>query len=132
HQWLVSGRDNPVTDFNVLPEQHQVKTPADAANLLARYRQIPHTIDNGIGHLRDGAGKGLYADAESVRRAIDLVDGQLATPLDKWALVRPALEAHPAWSEKERSAFAGDLRAVVGGEIKTALARYRKLLADEI
>jgi uncharacterized protein (DUF885 family) len=132
HQWQVSARDNPVTDFNVLPEQHLVKTPADGANLVARYRRIPLHVDNTIGHLRDGASKGLFADAESVRRAIDLLDGQLKTELDRWALVRPALEAHPSWSQADRSQFARDVRAVVGGEVKAAFARYRKLLGDEI
>jgi len=132
HQWLVSSRDNPITEFNVLPEQHLVKSPADGANLVARYRQIPRYVDNQIGHLRDGASKGLYADAESVRRTIDLVDGQLATDLDRWSLVRPALAAHPSWSEADRGRLAAAVRRVVGGEVKAAFQRYRKLLGDEI
>ncbi|HEU5061327.1 MAG TPA: DUF885 domain-containing protein [Kofleriaceae bacterium] len=132
HQWLVSSGRNPVTDFNILPEQHIVKTPADGANLLARYRSIPRRVDEQIGHLRDGASKGLYADAESLRRTIDLVDGQLATDLDRWALVRPAQAPRPGWSAEARERFARDVRQVVGGEIKKAFQRYRALLADEI
>ena len=131
-QWRVSAGSNPVAEFNVLPEQHLVKSPTDGANLVARYRQIPRWVDNQIGHLRDGAKKGLYADAESVRRTIDLVDGQLKTELDRWALVRPAVAEHPGWSQAQRSRFAAEVRQVVGGEIKAAFARYRALLADEI
>ena len=132
HQWLVSVRDNPVAELNILPEQHIVKTPGDAANLVARYRQIPRYVDVQIGHLRDGAGKGLVADAESVRRTIDLLDGQLAARVDSWALVRPALAPRPAWSAADRDRFAREVREVIGGEVKPAFQRYRKLLADEI
>jgi uncharacterized protein (DUF885 family) len=67
-----------------------------------------------------------------VRRAIDLVDGQLATPLDKWSLVRPALAPRRGWSDKDRAAFAAEVRAVVGGDVKAAFARYRKVVAEEI
>ncbi len=132
HQWLVSSGNNPITELNVLPEQHIVTSPADGANLLARYRQIPRNVDDQIGHLRDGARQGLFADAESVRRTIDLLDGQLAAELDRWALVRPALAPRPTWRAEERQAFARDLRQVVGGEVKQAFERYRALLRDEI
>jgi uncharacterized protein (DUF885 family) len=132
HQWLVSSGNNPVTELNILPEQHKVKTPADGANLLARYRSIPRRVDEQIGHLRDGAEKGLFADAESVRRTVELLDGQLKADLDGWALVRPALAPHPGWPDQVRARFARDVRQVVGGEIKQAFQRYRALLADEI
>jgi uncharacterized protein (DUF885 family) len=131
-QWLVSSGNNPVTELNILPEQHIVKTPADGANLLARYRQIPRSVDDRIGHLRDGAKKGLFADAESVRRTVELLDRQLSADLDGWALVRPALAPHPTWRAGDRETFARDVRQVIGGDVKEAFERYRKVLRDEL
>jgi uncharacterized protein (DUF885 family) len=132
HLWNVSSRANPIADFNVLPEMHVVKSPADGRNLIARYRQIARSADNSAGHLRAGAEKGLFANAESVRRTIDLIDGQLAAPLDKWALLEPAAAQRPGWDEPERARFAGDLRQAVEREVRPAFARYREVLADEI
>ncbi|HWM87958.1 MAG TPA: DUF885 domain-containing protein, partial [Kofleriaceae bacterium] len=132
HLWTVSARSNPVASFNVLPEMHKVVTPADGRNLLARYRLIPRSVDNGIVHLRSGAEKGLFANAESVRRTIALIDGQMTTPIEKWSLLEPAAEARKGWAEQERTRFADSLRQVVEREIRPAFARYREVLADEI
>ncbi|HKE15914.1 MAG TPA: DUF885 domain-containing protein [Kofleriaceae bacterium] len=132
HLWNVSARSNPVADLNVLPEMHTIATPADAHRLIARYRQISRSVDNSIAHLRDGARQGLVAGAESVRRTIALVEGQLAAPLDRWPLVEPAAAPRPGWGDGEQARFASELRRVVDTEVRPAFARYRAVLADEI
>ena len=78
---VVKARENATLaepdEFNVLPEHHVVKTPADGRNLVRRYGLIPRNVDNDIGHLREGMRKGLFADAETVRRTIQLIDRHL-------------------------------------------------------
>jgi uncharacterized protein (DUF885 family) len=132
HLWNVSARANPIADLNVLPEMHVVVTPADGRNLVARYKQIARSIDNSIGHLRTGAERGMFAGAESVRRAVALIDGQLAAPLDKWPLLKPAAAPHADWPAGEQARFAASLRQVVEDDVRPAYVRYRALLADEI
>ncbi len=133
HKWTVSARDNPVVGFNTLPERHKIATVADANNLLERYRKIPHSVGNSLDNLRAGLREGLVADAESLRRTIEMIDAQLAKPIDEWSLLDPIRDpgAHRDWSESERAAFARDLRAVVQDSIKPAYQRYRELL-DEL
>jgi len=130
--WNVSVGANPIADFNVLPEMHTVKTAADGRNLIARYRKIARSVDNTIGHLRNGAKKGLFASAESVRRTIALVDGQLAAPTEKWPLYEPATAAHPDWSAADRAELERAVRQVVEEEVRPAFTRFRATLADEI
>jgi uncharacterized protein (DUF885 family) len=132
HLWNVSARNNPIAQMNVLPQMHVVKTPADGRNLVARYRQIPRMVDNDLGHLRVGASRGLLANAESVRRTVEMIDGQLAAPLDKWPLVEPASAPHVDWSEQDRTELAGALRQVLEAEVRPAFVRYRAVLAEEI
>jgi uncharacterized protein (DUF885 family) len=132
HLWNVSARANPVAELNVLPAKHVVKTPADGRKLVARYRQIARSVDSSIALLRTGAGRGLVAGAESVRRAIAMVEGQLAEPTGKWVLLGPARAPRPGWSADERSRLASELREVVEQDVRPAFERYRKLLAEEI
>lgn len=68
--WSVSPRGNPVGQFNRLPESHKVESVEDGANLLARYRAVPGSVDNTIAALRAGAAKGLVANAETLRRTL--------------------------------------------------------------
>jgi uncharacterized protein (DUF885 family) len=131
-EWSVSSQDNPVQQWNYLPELHQVDTTADGANLLARYKKISGWIDNDIANLTRGADKGLYANAESVKRAIKMIEKQLADPLDEWPLMEPTKKEHKGWSEKDLSLFRTDLRIEVEANIKPALARYLSLLQTKI
>ena len=132
HKWSVSAFGTPVSRFNRLPEQHRLATPADGRTLLARYRAIPDSVDHSIGHLRAGLQEGLVANAESVRRAIELVDGQLAKPVTEWPMVERVREAKALarWSEDERTALVRDIEVQVREHIKPAFTRYRALLAD--
>jgi uncharacterized protein (DUF885 family) len=132
HLWNVTARANPVAELSALPAKHVVKTPADGRNLVARYRQIARSVDNSMSHLRAGAQRGLHPGAESVRRAIAMVDGQLAEPTEKWVHYGPARAPRPGWSAGERSRLAGELRQVVEQDVRPAFERYRKLLSEEV
>jgi uncharacterized protein (DUF885 family) len=136
HLWVVSANDNPVTDFNLLPEQHKVTDAATADSLLARYRLIPRAIDDMAANLRHGLSRGKTASAESVRRTLALIEGQLAAPVADWALLAPARavasQRGPGMSDQHRQRFATELDDVVAQWIRPALERYRDVLRDEI
>jgi len=136
HLWSVSAYDNPVTEFNLLPEQHEVKDAATADSLLARYRLIPRAIDDMAANLRQGLSRRKTASAESVRRALALIEGQLAAPAESWALLAPAREVAgqrgPGMTDEHRQRFAVELEKVVIEWIRPALERYRDVLRDEI
>jgi uncharacterized protein (DUF885 family) len=131
-QWTVSARDNPMVDWNRLPEDHPVETVADGRNLIARYRAIPTYIDNALALLRDGMANGRVATHESVRRTIEQLDQTLAEPLDGWPLLDPLKEPHADWSASDREQFAVDLRAAVKNDVARGYARYRDALRDEV
>jgi uncharacterized protein (DUF885 family) len=133
HLWAVSAGNNPVTDYNTLPQQHRVNGAKDAENLIARYRLIPRAIDDRAANLRLGLEKGLVANAESVRRVIALVDGQLGTPLMDWALLEPARQKRlPGLEGQAYQRFARELETIVEQFIQPALQRYRDVLASEV
>jgi uncharacterized protein (DUF885 family) len=124
-EWTIDPRySNPVIRHSYLPEIHRVRSPADAANLLARYRLIPRAIDNDVALLAIGADKGLFATCESTRRVVDLVRRQLAQPLDRWPLLQPA--------RAEMHGLAEELTMVVQCEIAPALERYRQFVEDRL
>jgi uncharacterized protein (DUF885 family) len=132
HEWQISSGDNPVSDYNYLPENHRVETPADGANLVARYRQVAASIDNTIAHLRAGAAAGRFSTRESIRRVVAMVDKQVAEPLEQWPLMRPAGAEHAQWSPAELDTFRSELRGVVETQIKPALERYGAFLKSDI
>jgi uncharacterized protein (DUF885 family) len=130
--WNLSANNNPVTQWSYLPKRHPITGPDSARNLVARYRQIAGAIDAEIANLRLGLEQGLVANAESVRRVLRLVDDQLAEDDGDWALMEPAKVGHDALSADQQAALARDITAIVSGEIRPALARYRAVLADEL
>jgi uncharacterized protein (DUF885 family) len=136
HLWSVSANDNPVTRFNLLPQQHAVTDAASADSLLARYRLIPRAIDDMAANLRQGLTRGKIASAESVRRTLALIDGQLAAPIADWAMLAPARavaeQRGQGMTDEHRQRFAVELTKLVTEWIRPALERYRDVLRDEV
>jgi uncharacterized protein (DUF885 family) len=129
--WTLSPRDNPVTIYNELHEVHAVETVEDGANLVARYGQIPRAIDDTIANLARGKAAGLFSTRESTRRVIDMVNKQLAEPIEDWPMLKPLAGEHPRWSRAELSTFAERLSAAVAA-IKPALERYGAFLEQSL
>ncbi|HWO21628.1 MAG TPA: DUF885 domain-containing protein [Kofleriaceae bacterium] len=139
HEWTVdSGGSSLLGELSYLVEQHTVKTPDDAQNLVARMRQGAALIDATIANLGRGLAAGRVASAEKVRRAIDQLDAELGRPADSWAMAQPRWAAPPAadtpdpWPAGARARVAAELRAVVAAELLSALVRYRDFLRDRV
>jgi uncharacterized protein (DUF885 family) len=132
HLWAVSAASNPVSAINILPRQHPIPTPQAGELLVSRYRGVALQVDRYIANLRRGADEGLFATAESIRRALALVDKQLKDPVAHWALLSPVKEVHSGWEAAAGRAFDVTLRAVVEEQVAPAFARYRDLLRDEL
>lgn len=130
--WNVSARGNAVSRANRLPELHAIPTPADGANLLARYRAVPGDVDVEIANLRRGLADGRTATRETLRRLHAMVAAQRDEPLEDWALLDPADAPLDGWPDGDRRGFREDLRRVVDGEIRPAIARYAAFLRDTL
>jgi uncharacterized protein (DUF885 family) len=133
HLWSVSAYGNAAVAYSRLHEEHKVATPADGENLSSRYRQIARNIDDEIANLRRGAAIGLFSTHESVRRALEMIDGQLAKPVEKWTLYEPAKSAGKhGWRDEQASAFTAAITETLHDSVRPAVARYRRVLAEEI
>jgi uncharacterized protein (DUF885 family) len=130
-EWTVDPRSNPVTEWNELPDLHPMKSPEDGDHLVARYRRIPAAVDDDIAALQRGVARGVFANAESTRRVIEMVDKQIAQPIDEWPLIAPGRAVHDGWSADRSQRFAADLRAAAV-DVKGALERYRAFLAEHV
>ena len=161
HEWVVdAGGGSIFGELSYLVEQHGVKTPDDAKNLIARMRQGAKLFDDTAANLTLGLAAGRVSSAEKLRRAIAQLDAELdklpqemtsrresssassslagARPTDKpyeaWAMATPTwTSADPdPWPEGERDALNAQLRAVVSSEIVPAVVRYRDFLRERL
>jgi uncharacterized protein (DUF885 family) len=132
-RWSVSASSNPLERFNGLPKLHPWRNPDDGANLLERYRAIAPAIDDAIERLKIGLAEGRVADAESMRRVVRMIDGQLERDLEHWPLVEPTTRPAPAgWDTTAHARLGQQLHEVVADQIRPALARYRDFVRDEL
>jgi uncharacterized protein (DUF885 family) len=131
-EWSIAAVDNPLTRWNYLPEGHPVDTPESGDALVARYTQIATSIDHVIANLRRGLARGLVANAESARRTSEMIQKQLAQPIDEWPLLDPTEREHPGWPEQRLMSYREALRRAVIEQIRPAFGRYYTLLVEEI
>lgn len=134
HEWSLSARTHALVDVNQLAEDTVVDRPAAGRALVARYRALPASIDLQIENLRAGLRAGRVANADSLRLVVQMLDDELAAPVDGVPMLAPIGRAATAdgWTDDERTAFATDLRAAVNDGIRPALGRYRDVIRDEL
>jgi uncharacterized protein (DUF885 family) len=137
HEWTVdSGGGSLFGELSYLVESHTVKTPRDAANLVARMKLATKLIDDTIGNLSVGLAARRVASAEKVRRAVDQLDAELAKPALTWAMAQPTWatpgDREDAWPAGERDRLVRELRAVISREVSPGIARLRDFLRDRL
>jgi uncharacterized protein (DUF885 family) len=133
HEWQLSARENPFAEYAYwIGEAHQVKTPADARNVVSRLGQVAQALDDTIANPRTGLANGRVASAEGVRRTIAQLDGELAKPIAEWPIAAHAKKAYEGWPAGAADAFKADVLRIVEREIEPAVTRYRDALKTEV
>ena len=124
--WSVNPRDSPLGFATRLAELAVVNDAASADALTRRFQALPTWIDREVEHLRRGVADGLFANAESTRRVIEMIDGELATS----APDSPMMAVELLVDDPE--AVHAVLLGVIQDEIRPALKRYADFLRTEI
>jgi uncharacterized protein (DUF885 family) len=124
--WSVSTRNNPLGELVEMTMLARVDGADRGAGLLQRYRSFAPIIDAQIVDLRDGLARGLVGDAETLRRTIEMLDRQLASPIDEWSALEPIAKL-PADDPLRAAAH-----EAVATQIEPALRRYVAALRDEL
>lgn len=133
--WAVSTRDNPLEILNGAVGRAALGDAGEGEDLIARLNSFDPVLDAELAGLRDGLGRGLVADAGTLERILEMVEGQLAAPVDEWSLLtepRDRVAEAPGWTAKERAAFEVELRASIEAKLRPGLERYAALLRDEL
>ncbi len=137
HEWNVDAANDggPLGELTTVVETHTVKTPRDAANLVARIARGGVLIGDTIANLERGLANGRVASAEKVRRMLDQLDRELVKPIERWEMNTPKWATAPApdpWPAGERDRQLQALRDLVGREIQPGLVRLRAFLHDRV
>ncbi|MCP4447795.1 MAG: DUF885 domain-containing protein [Myxococcales bacterium] len=130
-RWSVSARNNPVSSANGIADDHIISDLASARNLIKRYEQVAGSIDDSIANLRSGIVQGRVANAESIRRTVALVEGQLAQDFSQWNLLKP-VKVIEGIEDAGAAALAARVRTIVETDIKAGFERYLAFLGSEL
>jgi uncharacterized protein (DUF885 family) len=134
-QWVIeAGGGSLFSEVSYLVESHVVKTPEDAANVVARMTQIGRIFDDSIANLQLGLASGRVSSREKVRRAIEQLDKELGTSPESWAMSKPewASAENDAWPAGARARLVGELRAAIATQVTPAATRFREFLRDRV
>lgn len=119
----IDPMDGPQTELLNIPSYQPIRTDAEAAALLDRWRAIPAHLDQVGENLRRGAAEERIGVRMLCTKVLDQLDELLARPDDDWPLADPA---------KDRPGIRDELLRVIGEEVRPAFERYRGVIADEI
>ncbi|HET9539196.1 MAG TPA: DUF885 domain-containing protein [Candidatus Limnocylindria bacterium] len=115
------------------PSYQPLRDQADGRDMLARWRAIAPTLAEMEASVRRGLAEGRSPIRASVARVVEQLDDVLARPDAEGPLLAPLAErSDSGWSGADWQAFAAQLEAVVSGEARPAIARFRAFIADEI
>ncbi|MEM7160138.1 MAG: DUF885 domain-containing protein [Myxococcota bacterium] len=131
-EWNIHVHQNPVGEALGLHEGFVLETPQDGANLVARYRAVGPLVDQELEALERGAADGLVANARSLSRLLELIEGRLAEPVEQWSMLEPIVRLPTEWPEDDRRRIAGELRNALTEVVHPAFVRYRDFVRDRL
>ncbi|HCP44767.1 MAG TPA: DUF885 domain-containing protein [Deltaproteobacteria bacterium] len=131
-RWAVSPWSNALTRINRIPEHRKVETPSDADNLVSRYQAVPGYVDGLLANLRLGLSEGRVANRESIRRILEMIDGELAEDVEQSVLLAPLEVVYAEWPSGALERFRDNLRAAVLEQVRPSVIRYRDFLEQEV
>lgn len=122
--WTVDQLDGPQVAFSTLAALQAVRTPAERALVLARWRRMAPYLDQHIANLHAGLDRGYGAARISVERVIGQLDRLVAQRPDSSPFYAPARRM-----DSKDPAFAKVLLGLVRDSVVPAFRRYRDFLA---
>lgn len=108
--------------------QINAPAPENAWDLVARHRQVDTLLGGAVERFRAGLSAGRTPARLVIDRALNQIEGYLASPLDDDPFTTFAGPAD--WDDEE--AWRADLRSAAEEVIRPAFARYRDVLRDEL
>jgi uncharacterized protein (DUF885 family) len=130
--YTVDAMIGPQNSFMSIPSFQPLDDPADGEAMLSRWRAMGPWLDDLIASLRGGLASGRAPVAGSVRRVLDQLDQLLSRPVESWTLLAPLAQQPAGWPDLEWQTFADALQNAVRYQVRSAFARYRTFLADEV
>ena len=112
---------------SILPSsfaQQPVGSAVAREEALARARDVARYLDTEVANLREGLRRGLTAARSNVDAVVSQVDSMLAVAAAGSPFYEPA-------TRDSDEAFSGALMAIVEGEVRPAMKRYRDFLQGE-
>ncbi len=132
-EWSVDPRDGPQIAYLDLAGLQSVRTPAAGRALVARWRAMPHALDQRTANLYRGLAAGRVSARSEVERVARQLDELLAKPDAQWPLAEPPSRVAPeTWSAPELDQFRVDLLRTIADGIRPAFGRYRTVIRDRI
>jgi uncharacterized protein (DUF885 family) len=127
-EWVVDAGGGPQVWLLNLESFQPVRTPAEARDMVARWRAMGPYLAAHTANLRRGLAAGKTPARAAVERVIAQLDELLAKPDRDSPLLRP-LRTSPdgAWSAADRAA----LEDAVATAARPGFASYRAFLAEE-
>ncbi len=130
-EWSVDPRMTPFIQLCWLSQIRPLESTRDAENLLSRFKTVPQCIQGEIECLKLGAGKGRFANRESVRRAARQLRSELSKPEEEWAAVT-GIRFTDEVAAAEAVEFAERVRKVLEKDVRPALENFVEYLETEL
>ncbi|HZB49325.1 MAG TPA: DUF885 domain-containing protein [Mycobacteriales bacterium] len=130
--WSVDPMLGPQVILLTIGAYQPLDEPGQGATALTRWRRMAPYVDQHAANVRSALADGRAPAAVLVRKVIAQLDDLLGRPVAESALLVPAGQPRPAWTDAERDRFDAELAGVVSDEVLPAFARLRTLLAEEI
>jgi len=131
-QWQVSPRSNAFGSLARLSEIADLSNPKSGDHLVERYRAVGDFVDGLIANLQLGIQAGRTPNAESLRRTIEMLDGELSKPKAEWRFLDAARADHPDWPKADVAIFRTALTRADAETVRPAFERYRAFLNDKL
>ena len=108
-----------------------LRNTKDYDDYLARLHQMPHVMDQTIGHMRDGLRDHLMPPKYLLEKVSEQAQQIADDPLDKSPLTSPLRKFPDALSETDRKRLTTAINAAVKDEVAPAYARFAKFVRED-
>jgi uncharacterized protein (DUF885 family) len=103
----------------------------DYEDYLSRLHQMPHVLDDAIGHMHDGLRDHLMPPKYLLEKVSDQAQGIADDPLDKSPFTEPLRKFPDSISEAERKPLREQIEAAVKNEVVPEYAKFAKFVREE-